>query len=130
MDIKKTSPGFTLVEIMIVIAIISLLAVIAIPGYMRVRETAQRKSCVANLKEIDEAISLWALDGGKGSDDAVTMEDLVGDYIKTTPYCPLDSEKEGYVVTVVSASPVCPKASEYPGHVLPPDNTQPNPEQE
>ena len=111
--------GFTLVEIMIVVAIIGLLAAIAIPNFMRARETAQKNACLANLKQIDGAITLWALDEGQGSSAEVTMDDLVGDYIKVEPFCPLDNDKDGYVVTIVSEAPTCPMVGEYEEHALP-----------
>ena len=111
--------GFTLVEIMIVVAIIGLLAAIAIPNFMRARETAQKNACLANLKQIDGAITLWALDEGQGSAAEVTMADLVGDYIKVEPFCPLDTDQTGYVVATVADAPACPMVGEYPEHALP-----------
>src|SRR5688500_6460665 len=53
--------AFTLVEIMIVVAIIGLLAAIAIPNFVRARENAQRTACTANLKGIDGIKGTWAL---------------------------------------------------------------------
>jgi len=100
--------GFTLVEIMIVVAIIGLLAAIAIPNFIQARTKAQTNSCIANLKQVQGAISLWALDAGKQDADAVTVTNLVPTYIKTTPYCPLDTAKAGYTLTTVGANPVCP----------------------
>lgn len=100
--------GFTLVEIMIVVAIIGLLAAIAIPNFIQARTKAQTNSCIANLKQIQGAISLWALDNGKQDSDAVAMGNLVSTYIKTTPYCPLDSNKGGYTLSTVGANPACP----------------------
>lgn len=100
--------GFTLVEIMIVVAIIGLLAAIAIPNFIQARTKAQTNTCIANLKQVEGAISLWALDNGKKDTDAVTISNLVPTYVKTTPYCPLDTAKTGYTVTTVGSSPVCP----------------------
>ena len=106
--------GFTLVEIMIVVAIIGLLAAIAIPNFMKAREKAQTNACVANLRQMDGAITLWALDNSKSSSDAVTMGDLVTDYIKSTPVCPAGGT---YTLSTVADTPTCSVGSP---HVLPP----------
>src|SRR6476660_6364399 len=63
MKIRTTSKaGFTLVEIMIVVAIIGLLAAIAIPNFARARTTSQQNACINNLRQLDGAKQTWALE--------------------------------------------------------------------
>ena len=99
--------GFTLVEIMIVVAIIGLLAAIAVPNFMRARTNAQTNACIANLKQIDGAMTLWALDENKTGTDTVTMADLVSDYIKSTPACPAGGTYDVVAGITVASTPTC-----------------------
>ena len=83
MQIKTNNKsGFTLVEIMIVVAIIGLLAAIAIPNFVKARENAQLNSIFNNLRIIEGAKDQWALENKKGTGDAVASVTTVSDYLK------------------------------------------------
>lgn len=75
----KNNNGFTLVEIMIVVAIIGLLAAIAVPNFVRARETAQKNAIINNLRVLESAKQQWALEKKKASADVPVSTDL-------TPY--------------------------------------------
>ncbi len=111
--------AFTLVEIMIVVAIIGLLAAIAIPNFVKARQTAQKNACIANLKQIDGAIEQYALENKIASGTAVAMTAITGatNYIKVAPSCPATGVD--YTGASVGTQPVCPSAATYPDHKLP-----------
>lgn len=86
--------GFTLVEIMIVVAIIGLLAAIAIPNFVKARETAQTNACVNNLRQIDGAVDQYALEAGLTTGGSAPMAQLVN-YLKRAPLCPVGKTAYG-----------------------------------
>ena len=90
MQKNNRKSGFTLVEIMIVVAIIGLLAAIAIPNFVKARTASQKSACVANLKQIEGAKVTWALENKKVGTDSATDGDLFGAtlYVKVKPECP------------------------------------------
>jgi prepilin-type N-terminal cleavage/methylation domain-containing protein len=119
MKIRNNRKGaFTLVEIMIVVAIIGLLAAIAIPNFVKARQTAQKNTCIANLKQIDGAKEQFALEAKLSTGSACSMGDLVGstNYIKNTPACPASTT--AYTVNNIGTAPTCAVGSTQ-GHVLP-----------
>lgn len=102
---RPARQGFTLVELMIVVLIISLLAVIAWPNFVRYRSTAQVKSCIANLKRIDGAKAQWAFDYKKNDTDVPQFTEL-DPYLQhdMRPSCPSDGT---YRPRRISRQPTC-----------------------
>jgi len=107
--------GFTLVEIMIVVAIIALLAAIAIPNFVKARTTSQKTACIANMKQIDGAKATWAMEMKKSSSATPAPTELYGPtlYIREVPGCPGGGT---YAENAVNVKPTCTLSTE--GHTL------------
>ena len=100
---RKT--GFTLVELMIVILILGLLAVIAIPAFVKARNKSQQNACINTLRQIDGGKCSWAMAAKKSDGDSVVTASINA-YVKgsTMPICPAGGT---YTYGNIGSNPDC-----------------------
>ena len=119
-QIQISKAGFTLVEIMIVVAIIGLLAAIAIPNFVKARSTSQANGCINNLRQINAAESQFALEQHKTTGDPINFPDDLTPYIKmnssgSLPTCPAGGT---YDCPSVGTNASCTLSTLTPPHAL------------
>lgn len=108
MKLASVKKGFTLVEIMIVVAIIGIIIAIAVPAFLRARENARGRACQENLSKIDGAKEQYAIEKKIGNNEAVDMDDLANadgtGYLKSVPTCPAGGT---YTEGNIGTDPTC-----------------------
>ena len=104
----KLQKGFTLIEIMIVVAILGIVLSIAAGTWLRQRNSSQQRVCQENLAKIDGAKELWALENNNASDAVPVWADLVAadgsGYLKKQPVCPASGT---YTIDAVNQDASC-----------------------
>jgi len=102
---KTNHKGFTLVEIMIVVAIIALLAAIAIPSFMKSRAESRKSACINNLRLIDHAKQQYGTSTNVAETYQITQSDITA-YLKTWPICPA-AGPGSYTPGPLASNPSC-----------------------
>ncbi len=122
MKLAGNSNGFTLIEIMIVVAIIGLLAIIALPNFEQARRSARKNACINNLRLISAAKDQVAFENSYAETSVLTSAN-VSAYMKQSkwPACPSAATgTDVYTVGAVSVNPIDSTYSASPdSHVLP-----------
>jgi len=106
--IKQSTKGFTLVEIMIVVAIIGILVAIAVPGFIKARTESRAKACQENQAKVEGAIQQWAMENNKDGATVPTDGDIYGAslYLPKAPTCP--STDTEYTLVGADDTVTCP----------------------
>lgn len=109
----RTSKAFTLVEIMIVVAILGVIVAIALPTFFRARELSRQRACQENQSKVDGAKQQWALENNLTGTATPDWSDLVGtsSYIRKSPECPASGV---YAINSVNVEPSCTLSDQDP----------------
>lgn len=116
---KGSREGYTLVEIMIVVAVIAVLMSVALPNYLKSGKNSAKNACLFNLRQIDSAMEQWAMDNNvpAGTVPSFSQESEIYAYIDGgTPVCPSGGE---YSLHTVGVRPQVTCSREDEGHRLP-----------
>ena len=101
---QKSSGGYTLIEILIVVMIIGILLAIAVPSMFNASERARANACRANLRQIQAAKEQWAMANNQGPDAEPTQAQLTNGFLQSWPVCPSGGT---YTIGNLSTNPSC-----------------------
>jgi prepilin-type N-terminal cleavage/methylation domain-containing protein len=104
MSARRPVTGFTITELMVVIAVLGVMLAIAIPAYSGSRERSASGACAKNRQLFDQAKQLWMIDQGKVSANEVLFKDLLPEYIAEPPVCPTKGQ---YALNGLGAETTC-----------------------
>ena len=107
--------GFTLTEIMIVMVVISALAAMAIPNYVKFKNASLREVCIANMRQIEDASTIYNLEQETFPS---SVSDLIPGYMKKQPKCPIGGKPYTLQSSATSIVIICPNVGQYPKHVI------------
>ena len=110
--------GFTLIELMIIVAIIAIILAIGIPSFFRISALSKRTACIENLRKITVAVDQWAIDSNINTGDKLTQDQenyVYSNYLRSKPACPSGGE---YVINPVGSNPQVQCTLENEGHKL------------
>jgi len=114
-----SSKGFTLIEIMIVVAIIAIVVAIAMPNLFHMSDVSKRTVCINNLRKITAAVDQWAIDNNATSGTSLTSQqedELYSDYLHSgKPKCPSGGT---YTINPIGSNPQVTCSNEEEGHKL------------
>lgn len=103
---RKNRAAFTLIEIMITVAIVGLLATIAIPSFMNARVSSMRNTCISHLRQMSGAKTQYALfNNGAAPPDVAT---LVPTILRNEPVCPAGGT---YTIGDLNEDPSCSESA-------------------
>ena len=100
----RDSRAFTLLEVLVVLAIMTILASIAVPTFMQTRATSSRTACVQNLVEVEQAKNQLAMANNLPNGAKVDWPDVVPAFLKTSPHCPSGGT---YTLNAIGVDPDC-----------------------
>jgi len=106
---RRSHSAFTILEIMVVVILVGLLTAIVVPHVLKARDRANQQTCINNLRQIDQAIQLWAADSRSFPTDIVTHSNLIP-YLRNLPTCPAiknGSFRSDYGMTFVEDPSFC-----------------------